>query len=88
MKRFIGIIILIILIGGLTGLVYWDVTSHMGETIEVTESVPEQVGHYIVHIMVCLAFCTIAHKPVHKFWNWLMSLVGIKTKDDCKSDCH
>lgn len=101
MKRLLGILIIIMFIGVIGGMVYYDFASHIDDNsgIEYKYDDPDYVNdspekhgiidkaiEYIIHITVCLVFCTFLHKPFHIFWNWILSLIGIKKKDD--DCCH
>jgi|GEM_PF-3871508 len=71
MKRVLGVLLLIAIVGALGFIVYLDLSEHgIGE-----------LTHYIAHILVCVAFCTIFHNPAHKFFQWIMSLIGFKHND-------
>ena len=75
MKRIFAIILSVALLGGLGFLVYMDLSEH--GTTELT--------HYIVHILVCITFCTLFHDPAHRFIKWLKKSLGFKPNDH---DCH
>lgn len=100
LKRLLGILIIILFIGGLGGMIYYDFTSHLDDhEIECeyddhnhvhesheTHGVLDKAIEYVIHITVCLIFCIFLHKPAHRAWKWVLSLIGIKKKDD--DCCH
>ena len=71
MKKTLGILIIVAVLGCLAFLVYLDISEH-GRT---------EIVHYIVHIFVCIMFCTLLHDPAHKLVEWVRKLLGIKPDD-------
>ena len=71
MKRLLGVLLLIGMLGFLGFFVYLDVSEH-GTT---------ELVHYVVHILVCIMFCTLLHNPAHKFIQWMKKLLGFKSDD-------
>jgi NADH:ubiquinone oxidoreductase subunit 6 (subunit J) len=74
MKRLLGVLLIVVTFGAIGFMVYLDISEH-----GVTEIV-----HYLAHIMVCVTFCTLFHNPVHKFFQWMKSLLGFKSDDCCR----
>ena len=75
MKRFLGILLVVVILSFLVFIVYLDISEH--GTAEII--------HYVVHILVCVAFCTLFHNPAHKFFQWIKRLLGFEADD---GDCH
>ena len=75
MKRLLGVVLMVAILGCLGFFVYLDISEH-GTT---------EIVHYVVHIFVCIMFCTLLHNPAHKFIEWVKGLLGFKPKDP---DCH
>ena len=75
MKRVLGILLMVAILGFMGFIVYIDITEH--GTAELI--------HYITHILVCVMFCTLFHNPAHRFMQWIKSLLGFKPDDH---DCH
>ena len=68
MRRILGIVLSIAILGSLGFFVYLDLSEH---------GVAELL-HYVVHILVCVMFCSLLHNPVHRFIAWVKSLLGFK----------
>ena len=75
MKKLLGVLLLAALLGTLGYLVYLDLSEH-----GITE-----LTHYIVHILVCIMFCTLLHNPAHRFIKWITKLLGFNSDD---KGCH
>jgi len=71
MKRLLGVLLLIAMLGCLGFFVYLDISEH-GAT---------ELLHYFVHILVCITFCTMLHNPAHRYIKWIKKLLGLKSDD-------
>ena len=70
-KKIFGILLVIVILGCLGFCVYLDISEH-----GATEAI-----HYVVHILVCITFCTLLHNPAHRFIEWMKCLLGFKHDD-------
>ena len=68
MKKVLGILLLIAILGCLGFLVYFDLSEHGAM----------ELVHYAAHILVCITFCTFLHGPAHRFFEWIKSLLGFR----------
>jgi len=80
-KRLLGILLILILVGVLLSLVYYDISSHASVD---SHSIFDEIIHYVIHIVICVIFCTLFHNSMHKFLNWVIKLVGFKIQDSHK----
>jgi len=71
MKRLFGVLLLAAILGCLGFFVYLDISVN-GAT---------EIIHYVVHIIVCITFCTLLHNPAHRFIEWIKGLLGFKPDD-------